>query len=36
MITNELKNMTTEEILAKGDRYKELIEARDLEDILYS
>uniref|UniRef100_A0A0G4IBY8 Uncharacterized protein n=1 Tax=Chromera velia CCMP2878 TaxID=1169474 RepID=A0A0G4IBY8_9ALVE len=34
-ITDELKKMTQEELREKGDRYKELIEARDLEDCLY-
>ncbi|KAJ2997126.1 hypothetical protein HDV02_005867 [Globomyces sp. JEL0801] len=35
-ITNELKKMTTEQLMDKGETYKELLEARDLEDILYS
>jgi hypothetical protein len=30
-----LKGMSVEEIQEKGTRYKELIEARDLEDILF-
>jgi|LauGreDrversion4_2_1035121.scaffolds.fasta_scaffold2620898_1 hypothetical protein len=34
-LTDELKSMTHEELLEKGDKYKEIIEARDLEDILY-
>ncbi|EAR84500.2 hypothetical protein TTHERM_00655280 (macronuclear) [Tetrahymena thermophila SB210] len=34
-LTNELKGMSIEELKQKGDKYKELIEARDLEDILY-
>lgn len=34
-LTNQLKNMSEEELREKGDKYKELIEARDLEDILY-
>ncbi|KAJ3021714.1 UNVERIFIED_CONTAM: hypothetical protein HDU68_009494 [Siphonaria sp. JEL0065] len=36
LITRELKGMTKEELEAKGDRYKELIEARELEDALFS
>jgi hypothetical protein len=35
LITQQLKGMSIEEIQSKGDKYKELIEARDLEDILY-
>ena len=34
-ITNQLKGMSIKELEEKGDKYKELIEARDLEDILY-
>lgn len=35
LITDELKGMSVEEIKEKGGKFKELIEARDLEDILY-
>lgn len=34
-ITDELKQMTIEELQEKGAKYKELIEARDLEDCLF-
>jgi hypothetical protein len=34
-ITAQLKGMSLNELKEKGDKYKELIEARDLEDILY-
>lgn len=34
-LTNQLKGMSLDELKEKGDKYKELIEARDLEDILY-
>jgi len=34
-ITAQLKGMSTKELEEKGDKYRELIEARDLEDILY-
>ena len=34
-LTNQLKGMSIKELEEKGDKYKELIEARDLEDILY-
>lgn len=34
-ITNQLKGMSLDELKDKGAKYKELIEARDLEDILY-
>ncbi|KAI9353884.1 hypothetical protein BDR26DRAFT_849395 [Obelidium mucronatum] len=36
LITKELKGLTREELLEKGDKYRELIEARELEDALYS
>ncbi|KAJ3285462.1 hypothetical protein HDU79_007327 [Rhizoclosmatium sp. JEL0117] len=36
LITQELKGMTQEQLMEKGERYKELIEARELEDALYS
>jgi hypothetical protein len=35
-ITHELKQMSTDELREKGDKYKQLLEARDLEDILFS
>lgn len=35
-ITGELKGMSIEELKQKGDAYKQLIEARDLEDVLFS
>jgi len=28
--------MSIEELKSKGDKYKEIIEARDLEDVLFS
>ncbi|TNV76308.1 hypothetical protein FGO68_gene14561 [Halteria grandinella] len=34
-LTAQLKGMSIDELKEKGDKYKELIEARDLEDILY-
>jgi len=34
-ITAQLKGMSIKELEEKGDKYRELIEARDLEDILY-
>lgn len=34
-LTGELKKMTAEELREHGDKYKELLEQRDLEDILY-
>jgi hypothetical protein len=34
-LTNQLKGMSIKELEEKDDKYKELIEARDLEDILY-
>ena len=36
MITDELKGMSIDEIMEKGDKYKQLIEARDLEECLYN
>ncbi|KAJ3068222.1 antigen identified by monoclonal antibody Ki-67 [Podochytrium sp. JEL0797] len=36
LITKELKGMTQEQLMEKGDRYRELIEARELENALYS
>jgi len=35
-LTNELKGMSIEELKSKGDKYKEIIEARDLEDVLFN
>lgn len=35
LISSELKGMSIEDIKDKGSKYKELIEARDLEDILF-
>lgn len=35
LITAELKGMSVSEINEKGDKFKELVEARDLEDILF-
>ncbi|CAD8131446.1 unnamed protein product [Paramecium pentaurelia] len=35
LITSELKAMSIDEIKDKGSKFKELIEARDLEDILF-
>jgi hypothetical protein len=35
-ITSQLKNMSTDELKAGGAEYKALIEARDLEDVLFS
>lgn len=35
MITSELKGLSIEQLKEKDSKYKELIEARDLEDILY-
>ena len=34
-ITNQLKGMSLDELKEKREKYKELLEARDLEDILY-
>ncbi|KAJ3318498.1 hypothetical protein HDV06_000431 [Boothiomyces sp. JEL0866] len=36
LITKELKAMTIDQLMEKGERYKELIEARELEACLYS
>ena len=36
LITEELKKMTVEELMEKGDKYKELIEQRELESCLYN
>ncbi|KAJ3254114.1 hypothetical protein HK103_007502 [Boothiomyces macroporosus] len=36
LITKELKAMTMDQLMEKGDRYKELLEARELESCLYS
>lgn len=35
MVTEELKGLSVEELRASSDRYKALLEARDLEDVLY-
>jgi hypothetical protein len=35
-LTEELKKLSPEELREAGDKYKQLLEARDLEDILYS
>ncbi len=35
-LTEELKKLSPEELRAGGDKYKALLEARDLEDILFS
>lgn len=35
-LTQELKNMTTDQLKARGAEYQRLIEARDVEDILFS
>lgn len=35
LVTQELKGLSIEELRAGGDRYKALLEARDLEDVLY-
>ena len=35
-LTDELKGMTAEEIAAKGAKFQEIHEARDLEEILFS
>ena len=35
-ITKELKGLSMKELEEKGEKYRELIEARDLEDILYN
>ena len=36
LLTNELKAMSMEEIAEHGDKFKMLLEQRDLEDCLYS
>jgi hypothetical protein len=36
LLTQELKNMSADELRAQGNKYKELIEARELEDCLYN
>ena len=36
LLTDELKNMSLEEIEAKGAKMQELLEAREIENILYS
>ena len=35
-ITAELKGLSPEELKARGEDYKRLLEARDLEDVLYN
>ncbi|KRX04400.1 hypothetical protein PPERSA_05661 [Pseudocohnilembus persalinus] len=35
-LTDELKKMSNQELMEKGEKYKQLIEARDLEDCLYN
>ena len=35
-LTNQLKGLTHEELMEKGEKYQELIEARELEAVLYS
>lgn len=35
LLTEELKNMSVDE-LGKSDKYKEVLEARELEDCLYN
>jgi len=35
-ITGDLKKMSIDQLQEKGEEYKQMIEARDLEDILYS
>ncbi len=35
-LTDELKSMSHQQLMEKGERYKELLEARELEDVLYS
>jgi len=34
-LTEELKKLSTDELRDQSDRYKQLVEARDLEDVLY-
>ena len=36
LLTNELKNMSADELREAGDKYKEILEARELEDVLFS
>jgi hypothetical protein len=36
LITEELKKMTVDELMEKGERYKQLIEAREIESCLYA
>ena len=36
ILTDQLKGMSLEELEAKGAKYQEALEARELEDILYS
>ena len=36
MLTEELKGMSLEQLEAKGAKYQEVLEARELEDILYN
>ena len=36
LLTQELKNMSADELREAGDKYKEIIEARELEDCLYN
>jgi hypothetical protein len=35
-LTNQLKAMSKEELLEKGDKYKQLLEERELENILFN
>ena len=36
LLTAELKAMSSDELRAGGERYRALLEARDVEDVLYS
>ena len=36
LLTQELKNMSSDELKEAGDKYKSILEARDLEDCLYN
>ena len=36
LLTQELKNMSADELREAGDKYKQILEARELEDVLYS
>ena len=36
LLTEELKGMSLEELEAKGAKYQEVLEARELENILYN